>query len=273
MIFNEIIPIGGHQLDTSNIEALAKGLSARLDLSIQYGYFNHPTHNELLGFYADDSYMPLGEVIRNPAEPTYFLTDDNFQQKALYEKYGWEILYDKRYWLAKHLPSEQRIEEEKVQLARNNYALTVEIPHLFGEISIGNDLFSVTLDYYSDWDTLSREFNEGFFPNMEKLTLYRKQLQYCCTRLGGDTMYYMYIQGRLFENIQQQNGEIFLNWEEFKTYVESGANDLLLDISRYFNDPDYKTVIMEAKERPLVFRDDFSDLEDDKGFGGSMSVN
>lgn len=83
----DIEPKGNHQLNTENIEILAKDIVSRMDINLQYGYFGIKDYFNFLGEKKDTQYVILGKIIKDKRLKTLQLIDDNYQIKQIRDKF------------------------------------------------------------------------------------------------------------------------------------------------------------------------------------------
>lgn len=86
--------IGNHTLDTSSLGILARQLSDALDVNIDYGYFNIVKYNEVthqVEFPDDYKFIKLGRITKARNRKLYRLTDNYYNEKIVYQKFGGKI--------------------------------------------------------------------------------------------------------------------------------------------------------------------------------------
>lgn len=72
----DIVSLGNHQLDTSNLETLAEQLSDALNVSVDYGHLNVVKYNETLHcveFPDDYNFQKIGTISKARNHKLYHL--------------------------------------------------------------------------------------------------------------------------------------------------------------------------------------------------------
>lgn len=90
----DIVSLGNHQLDTSNLETLAKQLSDAFNINIDYGYLNIIKYNEVahcVEFPDDYNFHKIGRIPKARNRKLYRLTDDFYNEKIIVEKFGGKL--------------------------------------------------------------------------------------------------------------------------------------------------------------------------------------
>jgi hypothetical protein len=271
---HDISPIGNHTLNTENIRVLANDISSRIDINIEYGYWGQKEHFKLLGEDKADGNIVIGRIIKDRTFKTFRLTDESYQLKELYEKFGSDLLYNPEYWIYYDgkIPEYKQIEEEKKKLKNHNFKLTLISSEETGYLSICKELYTNNIPYFSRWGSLCRLFVEGNFDNFEylvdlfksdylaNLLAFRKELMRYTLSFGGDKIYYLDDQSSAFEGVGQ-GSERELGWKEFEDFVANKSSSLLLNIPKFLMDTSYRNEFLKMKEYPLSFIDDFSDIK------------
>lgn len=260
---HDIQPIARHALNTQQVELLARDLSKRLQINIRFGYGCGGKEHllGLLGRPAGEHFRVLGEYTVDPDAGFYRLTDDDYLSKEVVGKFGPDIMQDKRFWpdYYEEWPVGETLEMVKLNLTWNTYERYG--PEHATKLTINNELYTDHFSYYSRWWQLCHSFQEGEFYELEVFMKFRKDLLARMRKLGGDTMYYLDDQSSVMKGIGQGE-EGYMTWPAFEEFVIAKAGDLLLDIPRYFEDPQYKALIQSRREAEyaLVFVDDFRDI-------------
>ncbi len=94
---HDISPIGNHKLNTKDMKVLAEDICSCIDINIEYGYWGRKEHFKLLGEIKNDESVVLGKNIKNEKFKTFMLTDESYQLKQLYDKYGDDLFYNPEY--------------------------------------------------------------------------------------------------------------------------------------------------------------------------------
>jgi hypothetical protein len=271
----DITPICKHNLNIKNIKTLAEDLFLRLDINIEY------PSDEL--FWSLDNkkiiqFKPKSTVklIKDDKFDTYFLIDDKQYEKLFIERYenGMNELYRQHYWDmfgCSHIPSNERIEQEKHELIFNSYDLTYKDDNGTKWLNIYNYCVNIHIPYYARWWGLCKTFNDEWIEywNSKHFLEYRKSIQYYSEKLGGTKVYFLDDQSDVLKGVGQ-GSEWDMTWEEIEKHILDKSDDLLLNISQFILDNNYRKKWIDKisynglrtikYEYPLAFVDDFKDL-------------
>lgn len=262
---HDISPIGNHNLNTKDIKVLAKDISSRIDINIEYGFYGQKEHFKLLGENRDDEYIVLGKIINDETFKTFRLIDEHYQLKELHEKFGDNLFYNPEYWIYYDgkIPEQERLEEEKKELIFPEFELTLISSKESEYLSVHKELYSNDIPYYSRWWLFCRLFTESNFDNFEyldRLLKFRRELMKYTLAFGGDKIYYLDDQSSVLEGVGQ-GSERELGWSEFEEFVADKTLSLMLNIPKFLTDRNYRNEFIKKKENPLSFIDDFSDIK------------
>jgi hypothetical protein len=263
---HDISPIGNHKLNTKNIELLAKDISSRLGVNVDYGYFGQKEGFNLLGIHQDDEYILLDKIIQNDKYETCYLTDSNYQFKQLYHKFGDDLfqMSDFLDYNALSPPGSDCFEEEKQQLFVSEFKLVLKASkHESKYMYIHDGLYSNNIPYFSRWWSFCDVFMENDLDNLQifdAFMAFRKELMHYALAFGGDTVYYLDDQSAVLEGVGQ-GSEDLLTWLEFEDFVANKTSALMLNIPMFLQDKDYKNGFLQQNKYPLSFIDNFSDIK------------
>lgn len=261
---HDISPIANHNLNTTDIKALADDIISHIDINIEYGYYGYKEYFKLLGENKDDDYIILGKTIKDEKFKTFRLIDEQYQLKQLHQKFGDIIFYNPEYWMNGEgkIPDQKVIEEEKKELMFPDFELTLISHERSGHMVIYKELLLNYIPYYCRWWSFCRLFTESTFDNfpyIENLLEFRNDLMKYTWAFGGNKIYYLDDQSNVLEGVGQ-GIEKNLSWNEFEKFVADKTLPLLLNIPLFLTDRSYRNEFMERKEDPLSFVDDFSDI-------------
>ncbi len=261
---HDISPIGNHNLNTKNIELLAKDIVSRIDINIEYGYFGRKEHFKILGEDRGDEFIEIGKITKDKAFKTYTLNDENYMLNQLYDKFGEAIFINSNYWLMNEgeLPNKEVIIEEKKGLKYDNYSMDYESENEYDFLTINNEHYSNNIPYYSRWWSFCRFFIEDYYKDKEYLTSlnnFRKELMQLTFKLGGNKMYYLDDQSNILKGVGS-GSEYELSWNELTSLLETKTSHLMLDIPKFLKNEEYQEYFLALNEYPLSFIDDYSDL-------------
>lgn len=264
----DISILSQHNLNISDVETLAIDLSNRFGFSIEYGYHAFKEHNALLQNDLEEGFISLGVIDKQPYVKKYYLIDEKFQHKQLYQKYGEKVFGMKGYWYwydferyNNEMPNSEKIEQEKkelqiVEFHLYNYSETGESSYMF----IYSDIASNDLHYYTRWwdfcdNIQKREYFEGaYYQN------FRKSVMKDTLLLGGNKAYFVNDQCRHLEGVGQGE-EMYYNWDDLEKFIQSRENLELISISKTVLDKQYQVEVRYKQSNTLAFFDDFEDLK------------
>ncbi|WP_417200561.1 hypothetical protein [Bizionia sp.] len=261
----DISPIGNHKLKTASIKELAKDITSRIDINVEYGYFGQKEHFKLLGKNKENELIIIDKIVKHKDFKTFRLIDESFQLKEMHSKFGNELFYNPDYWVYfdGKLPEENRILEEQKELVHPNYSMDLQDSNGYQYLTLNKEHYGNDIPYYSRWWTFCRFFIEKSYEDKEyliNLNNFRKVLMYYTLKFGGDRIYYLDDQSDILEGVGQ-GSESELSWVEFEKFVIEKTKNLLLDIPKFLNDKEYRKEFLQLKEYPLGMIDNFSDLK------------
>jgi hypothetical protein len=258
----DISILSKHNLNITTVETLAIDLADRLNLNIDYGYFASDNYDALLGVDYDNEFIELGTILKTNAEARYFLVDDNYQKKLLYQKFG-DSLFDMiDYWgsLRSEVPDEAAKLEEKREISLAYFSLySVKHTTAKGYLTVHDEILMNDLYYYSRWWSFCKtiqtteKFDDGYFQDFRKLVM-KSTLA-----LGGDKAYFVNDQCRHLAGVGGGN-EIYYNWQELEDFIHSREILEVISISKTQLEPAYKEEVSRKKDSHLAFFDDFRDI-------------
>lgn len=265
----DVSKVGNHDLNIKSIELLANDLANRLNINISYGFFNVPTYAELLNLKkTEDSYFQLGVIHKNKSDKLYYLQEEGYQERLLYKKFGDKLFYMPQYYYYNKpddsLPDEKYIESIKKDIQSLYYNL--EIIGVSDEndldITISHSQYQCHSYYYSRWWTFCNFFTDYQYIDTEalqELNQFRTKLLKLNLILGGTHMYYLDDQSEVLDG-EGEDVCIDFNWKQFETFVKQKTEHLMLNVSDFLTDENYRTKFLLQKKNPLSFIDNFKDL-------------
>lgn len=259
--------IYNHNLDISNIEALAHDLAARFDINIEYGHYHCCSAGllKLLELRYAEGMIVLGKIERGSYLPNFKLFDENIYERQALSRFGEKVFYDETYWQDYlEYPEENRI------LGAIKYAQSVDFELVCCEngscrgIYIYKECVMDNMnDYFSQW----WQFCDVFVPrdviyttfDDDEVVNFRKELLLNSSKLGADFVYYVADQSAVLGGLAEGDcGD--MSWEEIQSFIKENCGDLILDISEYFLNENYRKMWIDRKKEPLAFVDDFRDM-------------
>lgn len=242
--------IGQHNLDTSSQEALAKDLSMRLRVNIEFRYFDEIGCN-MDGTIRKATGKPVvcGTVAYPGATKTLTLTDEFHQLRKLVQRHGDDI-YD--------LPYTRKFTDRKrdieVALQTDCYEL-YDDPNDICYAKIYTDVFDDWYNwFYSRWWSFCRAFTEldDDGSRLDFVTIYRKEVKSFLEKVGGTEAFYFDDQGELGRFTYD-----YYPWKTIVSEVETNYKESTLSISEFMQQENRRPVA----DYPLAFYDDFKDLK------------
>jgi hypothetical protein len=191
----DISTLGKHDLDLKDVETVAKQISQRLELNIEYGYFQYykySSKNNLI-CYADNKWIRLGRICPYKNKPIYRLDDDRYFEKEVRSFIGDSGL----------IPTYE--EGDPFEFSDGQYRYSLIIPRKKPEdikfLTIYDEAFKFGL-----WDE-----------PWEVLREYRLRQKRICRALGCPYLYLFSDQGpsELIDNVDNEN------WMEIESYIKS----------------------------------------------------
>jgi len=254
----DITIISQHNLDLTDIETLAHDLSDRFGFSITYGYHANARYNALLENDLEEGFVTLGFVDKGPLAKEYTLTDDQFQKKLVYAKFGDELFDLPEYWeWYGELPSEDRRIQEKIDVLLPDYFLSAEPESSY--LFIYQEVVDNSFHYYSRWWDFCGTIQSPKYFEDDYYREFRKLIQQDTLLLGGTKAYFVNDQCNHLKGVGCGD-ESYYSWVELEQFIASRPTLELVSISRVALDKVYQTEVMGKKDRTLAFYDDFADL-------------
>lgn len=266
---HDISIIHNHNLDISNVEALAHDLAARLNINIEYGYYA-TSLNEKLAKKLGHNYCKcgnmLGEINKGPAFPDFELVDTNYFTKIALKRYGNDFFCSQIF----HEEFSETINEEQLE---EQMRQSVSIDYVLGNYDLKGYtslfisqyfLFNGLQNNFFSWkqlcEFLLKNIRENSLNNDEDFRKLRRELLISASKLGADFVYYVDDQSDVLEGLGEGGGAE-MSWEEIQTFVKEKCGDLLLDIPEYCLNEAYRKLWVDRQQQPLAFVDDFRDLK------------
>lgn len=255
-----VVPIGKHDLDTSDIHSLAKDLSSRLDINIVYGYYAVKEEFDLLGLEKDDDYVELGAIFKDKNFKEFKLTDMNYVKKELMKKHGLSIINSEKYlnYYFDGNPPQDIVSTEKKILEYPEYELENFPNH--ESMTIYKEYHFNEIPYYSKWQVFCQLFSYQYYKDIEYLNDFndfREQLMKYSKPIGADKLYY--INDHRVEGVGS-GAQWDASWSEVEQLIKNETSKSMLDIPKFLTQEKYRKELF-CEEEILSFIDDFSDLK------------
>lgn len=247
---HDVHTIGRHNLDTSSIEALAKDISLRLKVNVEYGVFDKFSF-DWDGLFRKPSYeyWVFGKINYPKSEKTLWLTDEFYTYHIVWGRYGekaWQLPYFTKY------------ESNRYELKEAVNNICFELRDNAEDEDYGtffNDTFHNWYNYfYNRWFSFCRAFveNEAQELCLSNVNSHRKKTMDFFNLLGGSETFYFDDQGET-----QYLAYDYYDWESILKEVEKNFKDTTLNISEFMK----HKKLLSKDDYPLAFYDDFADLK------------
>lgn len=237
----------GHTLDTSSIEALAHDISKRLEINVSYGFQNNGDLAELTGYQGWDK-VALGTVMHKPKTSHYWLLDEHYIDKLLFNKYGNELINQPTF---KKYGSTNACGPEWIKSIHTvNYQLESESGNYW--MHILKHVISSDEYYYGRWFQLCRAVCEGFYldndykKENDYLSEYRRDVLNLAKSLGGNEVIYTY--DPICDEYEEQAAEEELTWDQFTKYIDSKIGSYVYDIPAIFTNKRVSELLKKKHE-------------------------
>lgn len=253
-----------HQLNTSGLRSLAEDIVSRIDINIICTYYIDRWFLRNMKLNGEEGTKEYCRLIKDPSLRTYYLSDETYMEKQYYRTFGEEAFIRPRFGIRR--PELLDMSHEKRIRALTAYYLYYEEEDDYQWI-----------DIYAPY--LSNHFPE-FFPNqyflltnlfiepgfMEKhkdyvnhFQTYRRDMMQYTLAFGGDRVYYTHDHGGVYGLMPGE--KTHMKWPEIEDFIRRKSDDLLLDLPRWFTDPDYRRYWLRMARDPKALFDDFRDLK------------
>jgi hypothetical protein len=247
---HDVHNVAKHQLDISSLEALAKDLSNRLEVNVEYGVFDS-FHFDWDGFHRNPTYnlWKFGTINFPNAQTTLWLTDQFYLFHIVYSRYR-EDSYILPYF------KENESHKEALTESIGNTSFELRDNEEDDEYAIiFNDTFYDWHNYFGcRWWSFCRAFTQEDENEylLEIVNDYRKGVMVFFDKLGIKETFYFDDQGET-----QCLTEFYYDWEYILKKVDTDFKDSTLYISEFMK---HKKLLL-TDHFPLAFYDDFADLK------------
>lgn len=255
-----LTPISKHNLDLSSLANLANDLSQRLEINIEYGYYNHADLGKLYSTNSHNKFNVLGTALFAPKAEAFYLTDLRFLERELYKLMGRSFFSSKAYLHAHDKTSITETEiDKRIADVENSYI----------ELWYSNDENRIAIIYkeclnceffsFSRWGVFLDAVLEKSYNCEEEVKSFRRNMKHTVQKTGGDKVFYVRDECEKLGGIGQ-TGEGELPWEEVESIICKQFGDNLIDLSRFHTDEAYRNTVKAIDKNEIIFVDDFSDL-------------
>ena len=245
---HDIVTIGRHTLNTSDIHSLASELGQRMQANIMFGYPDD------YSYYSDITVKPtyasiaLGTIETPGAAATYDLQQYNYQLQQYYKEHG-DKLFEEQFFKE----NGSMVQSVKQELAEINFEL--HLNNKEGSYAyIYKDTVDIIFFYYNRWGSICKLFTteNNFDTDFKGFNTFRKNLQSAINKFGSDEMVYLDDQGETGQFIYGD-----YTWQQIQEELATKFAGQVLNISAFMKDKKPR----KAGDYPLAFYDDFSDLK------------
>ncbi|WP_264520914.1 hypothetical protein [Flavobacterium sp. N1994] len=237
-------------------------MAERLDINIEYGYHAMAEYSDLLEEALEEDFILLGKIKKEGSCWHFRLIDEQYQQKALYAKFGDTLFEKEAYWYWERVLDDATIKAEKESIFDPNFELTAIIAlDSNSSLSIYKEVISSDLFYYSRWWSFT-DIMQGnnYLYDEQDLRKFRQSVRNSTLALGGDKVYYVNDQCPHLKGVGQGD-ESEYTWKALERYIHSRKTLEVLSISAILTDKNYQREVKTKNQRNLAFYDDFEDLD------------
>lgn len=255
-----LTPISKHNLDLSSLANLANDLSQRLEINIEYGYYNNADLGKLYNTNSHNKFNVLGTALFAPKAEAFYLTDLRFLERELYKLMGRAFFCSKAFL---HAHDKTSITENEIDKR------IVDVENSYIELWYKNDENRSTIIYkeclnceffaYSRWGVFLNAVLENSDNSEEDVKSFRRNMMYTVQKTGGDKVFYVDDEGEKLEGIGQ-TGEGTMPWVAVEPFIRKQFGEHLVDLARFYSDEAYRKQVKAFDKNDIVFVDDFSDL-------------
>lgn len=255
-----LTPISKHNLDISSLACLANDLSQRLEINIEYGYYNRDNLGQLYSTSSHNKFNVLGTALFAPTAEAFYLTDMRFLERELYKQMGRSLFSSKAYLQAHHKTNITEVEIDK-QIA--------DFEHYYMELWYKNDENRSTIIYkeclnceffdFSRWGVFLDAVLEKSYNCEVDVKSFRRDMMHFVQKTGGNKVFYVDGENEKLNGVgQTQEGE--MPWEAVEPFIRKQFGEHLVDLARFYSDEAYQKQVKTFAKNEIVFVDDFSDL-------------
>lgn len=255
----DIVSVGNHKLDTSNIEILAKQLSEAFNINIEYGHINVIKYNEekhLVEFPANYKFIKLGRITKSRRCKLYYLTDELYSEKIIYQKFNGRIenvVYEQNlnedneeYFKETVNSGFEKLNKNKTQYflqMSDNARVNRKLYDLF-HAYILNDLIDISIFEPFRWFDFVNCLKENPDIEIEEFIEYRQKMAELFKQVNASQAVYFADQG-VSEMIMDKMWDI--SWNELIAYIKKQTHyDDYMKIN--FVDDFYKKMALKEYE-------------------------
>lgn len=251
-----------HTLDVSSIARLAADLSERLNIHVEYGYYASEAYNQLLGNPEEADFVLLGKISKEGSCWHYRLVEEEYQLKALYQKWGVPLFEKKEFWAEMNdTPMPETLQYYKDCIFTTYFVLNAMIAlDSSTSLTIYNEVVSNELFYYLRWwDFTDIMRGEDFYYDEAVLLKFFNSIRNSTLALGGTKAYYVNNQCTHLKGVGFGE-ESEYTWNALETFIHSREKLEVVSLSKIRTDKGYQREVKSKNFRDLAFYDDFEDL-------------
>ncbi len=255
-----LTPISKHNLDLSSLENLANDLSQRLEINIEYGYYNNADLGKLYNTNSHNKFNVLGTALFTPKAEAFYLTDMRFLERELYKLMGRSFFSSKAYL---HAHDKTSITETEIDKR------IADVENFYLELWYKNDENRSTIIYkeclnceffaYSRWGVFLNAVLENSDNCEDDVKSFRINMKHTVQKTGGDKVFYVDDEREKLEGIGQ-TGEGTMPWIAVEPFIRKQFGEHLVNLARFYSDEAYRKQVNAFDKNDIVFVDDFSDL-------------
>ena len=256
----DIEPISNHQLNTMSLAALAKDLSKRLQINVAYGYHDLYGLGKYYNNLTSEDFIVIGQEGNYADASTYTLRDDDYLERELYKLHGRDFFKSEAYLEHYDL---KRITDKEIDDIIGRFDTYIYELISTSDSSVDLRVYKECLDcgfyYYSRWWAFCRAVMEWQYVDKDALNKYRRNMMEVVKKTGGHKLYYLNDQATITGEIE---GVYYnqMTWHEMENHLHKSKDNVLVSISEYNLNADYRKSFEGYNQNDLMFVDDFRDL-------------
>lgn len=262
----DVVVLGNHKLDVTNIHNVANFFAHKLNINIEYGYY-YAEYLNIMGLdNTEETFISLGKIELLKGEPFWILSDQMHQAKLAYEKIGDKVFNYDIFW-SDYTNNVDPLPDltMKKRLLKGDYFLESYVPNdNFGFIDIFDEWYSSDLVAFDPrWNAFQAFLleDEYYKKNKQYLIDYRIENKKVADLLGSEKLYYVSDQAYDLPGFGM-HGESGYSWDEIETIILKTGGGEVYNLSELFtNREKYLKYMTKFSYYPNFFVDDFADLK------------
>ena len=245
----------------TSIAALAEDLAHRLQINIEYGYYDLYGLGKYYNNAVNNDFVVLGSAGNYPQPAKFILYDNDYVERELYKLHGRDFFKSEAY--LKQLHAGHISDKEIDNLIRSFNWPRYELRNKADgdmDMAIYKECLDGSFYYYNRWWGFCHAVMEQQYVDKDALNRYRRNMMDMVEKTGGNKIYYVNDQDGKLEGVGQSvEGE--MTWKELETFIAVKGGDYLVNIPEYNLNAAYRNSLAGYNQNDLMFVDDFRDLK------------